>query len=373
MPDIVFATPTNENAFVTTGNFPAQTVFTVSWTGVSVTSPCGSFGYQVNLIGEPGTLEPGTLRYALTTTSAVAHFTIPASITSFAVSANTDTYCSSGTLFGVDVSWVSPAQTYCQYGTELSTGGDLVYYLTPALIDAWCAAVDMPWIAFIFAPLWYTTFNASNVCSALPPPFPTIDLQSLSASVAELTQWLEAIAWTTLCQCKPGTPAPLPPPPASSSQPAGWPSQPTLPCSDTDLCSALVAIQAQLQAMQTSIVDTLGLTTAIQRFRVPFAYIGGKQHTGLTGTGSFTISRLVGLQVVVSSVPQSLRTLAGNPPYLWDVGWMSVSDGGGMLQQRRIARQSMVWIPDQTQDATLFGWFVNDGFTIDVVELEPEP
>lgn len=125
--------------------------------------------------------------------------------------------------------------------------------------------------------------------------------------------------------------------------------------------------------MQTSIVDTLGLTTAIQRFRVPFAYIGGKQHTGLTGTGSFTISRLVGLQVVVSSVPQSLRTLAGNPPYLWDVGWMSVSDGGGMLQQRRIARQSMVWIPDQTQDATLFGWFVNDGFTIDVVELEPEP
>lgn len=183
---------------------------------------------------------------------------------------------------------------------------------------------------------------------------------------------LEAIAWHSICQCAPGTPLPTPPPPPSRPEPIGWPTKPVLNCAETDICSALVAIQQQLQGMNTALINTLDVATSMQRFRVPFGYVGGRQHTNLTGTGTFSLSRLVGLQVIVTALPAGARELPSNPAYIWDLGWLSVSDGGGMLQQRRLARQSFTWFPDQMQDATLFGWFCNPDVAISVVELEPE-
>jgi hypothetical protein len=262
---------------------------------------------------------------------------------------------------------------YCQYGTQPQPSAAVTEIVTPVLVDAILTAVALDELAPIFDVLWYSSLNVQEMCAAPAPPMPPLDLSLLTAAPSVIAQLFQALAWPYFCQCSPGTPTPIPFPPPSGTVPPGWPTQPTFPCADTDLCAAIVAMQKQLAALQNSMFTVQDLVQAVQRFRVPFSYVGGTQHTNLTGSGTFDVSRLVGFQVVLSHVPDNVVVISSSPDYVWNAGWMSVTDGGGMLQQRRIARQSMTWIPDQCQDATVFGYFLEQGFAANVVELLPEP
>lgn len=261
----------------------------------------------------------------------------------------------------------------CAYGTQPQPSASVTAVVTPALVDLVLTALGLEELAFLFDVIWYSTLNVSEMCSSLPPVAPPIDLNLLTASPSTLQSLFTALAWPHFCQCSPGTPAPIAPVSPQGPTTTPWPTQPTFPCADTDVCAALVAMQRQLQALQSTLASVWDVTSSVQRYRVPFGYVGGTQHTSLTGEGSITVSRLVGLQVVVSELPQNNRVLASNPDYLWNVGWISVSDGGGMLQQRRIARQSMTWFPEQMQEATTVGYFLESGVTASLVELKPEP
>jgi hypothetical protein len=50
---------------------------------------------------------------------------------------------------------------------------------------------------------------------------------------------------------------------------------------------------------------------------------------------------------------------------------MSVSEPNGMLDEKRITRQHQVWLSGVTPYATVFGYYLNPGFTINVTELIP--
>jgi hypothetical protein len=110
----------------------------------------------------------------------------------------------------------------------------------------------------------------------------------------------------------------------------------------------------------------------MQRWKLPFAFVTGPVHSGLTDSGTIPISRLVGLRIAVTdSTPAG--EFEGNPPYLKDQGWLSVSDGGAMLQETRITRGLQDWYPREMQLATVFGFFAKEGVTLTITELLTEP
>lgn len=100
-------------------------------------------------------------------------------------------------------------------------------------------------------------------------------------------------------------------------------------------------------------------------------YTPGTVHTGITGSGTLAISNLVGVHVDITSGVPTNPQLPGVPPYEFSVGWMSVSEPNGMLDEKRITRQHQVWLSGVTPYATVFGYYLNPGFTINVTELIP--
>jgi hypothetical protein len=50
---------------------------------------------------------------------------------------------------------------------------------------------------------------------------------------------------------------------------------------------------------------------------------------------------------------------------------MSMSDGGAMLQEKRITRVSSEWFPDAGELATTVGYFFKSGTVATLTELRP--
>jgi hypothetical protein len=278
-----------------------------------------------------------------------------------------------GTVFGYHVEYTPAVVVHCQYGTELQPSSSFVYYLTPGLIDVWLGEVGMPWAAPLFTALWFTTLNVQTLCGSDPPPFPPIDLFTLESSIETKAQILRAVAWFSVCQCKAGTPTPIPFPPPSQTQPTGWPAVPTFGCDNVDVCAALVQMQQQLTALQAALGQNLGLTTLLQRYGQPFAYIPGVIHSGIHASGSFAVSRLVGMRVTVVQRTNTEKLFSGTPTYITDLGWMSILTGDGMIDETRLTRDSQTWFPKLMPLAISFGLSLREGIVVDVQELEAEP
>lgn len=102
------------------------------------------------------------------------------------------------------------------------------------------------------------------------------------------------------------------------------------------------------------------------------AYKTGTVHTGITGAGTIPIADLIGVKIEITSGIPTNPELPGTPPYEFSVGWMSVSEPNGMLDEKRITRQHQVWLSGVTPYATVFGYYLNPGFTINVTELIPQ-
>lgn len=225
--------------------------------------------------------------------------------------------------------------------------------------------------------------KTADLC-ALPPPtdLPTqADWDGLG--IQDVTQFSEAHQrfanllrwnkWASLCQCKAGPGGSPPPwnltPPPAPAPPAGYPLPPTLgPCTTIgDVCGVLGLMQAKLASIQQ-------LVQLQQRWRLPFAYTAGLQHLGLTGTGDLVLDpKALGVQVVLTQVVPGRPVLEGNPVYLFDQGWLSISSPEGLLEEKRLTRQSMVWLPEQMPLATKFSYQLNAGAIVSIVELHAEP
>lgn len=125
--------------------------------------------------------------------------------------------------------------------------------------------------------------------------------------------------------------------------------------------------------LSAQIDQILQLVKLMQRQLAPFAYIEGTAHTGLTGTGSIAVSRLLGARVDVTTIPAGHSTSGGNPTYVFDLGWVSVSDSNGMIQEKRLAQQHFTWLPPVAELAEHINYFLQPGVVITITELLPEP
>jgi hypothetical protein len=277
--------------------------------------------------------------------------------------------------FQVDVTYTPSTllPAYCPYGTRAKSGTPLSTIVTPNTISAILDLVDAPWAVQAFAAIAGNFLDINELCGRGPASGVTIDMSTWGASAVSLWQTFLWASWWSYCECTPGTPAPNPPPQPSLTEPPAWPAEVVYSCDPSLICDTLIKIQQQLGFVQRTALSALEVATLVQRYRQPMAVIRGAVHSGLTQSGAFNISQLIGLEVTVSNRDPNMPTLPGQPNYLWDVGWMSVSELGGMIQEKRLTRQHQIWIPDQCAMADTFGYYLIDGQTIDVTELEAEP
>lgn len=247
-----------------------------------------------------------------------------------------------------------------------------MYYLVPGLIDVWLSTVGMAWLAPLFTALWGSQLNAQQLCRSGPPALPPPDFSTLEASIATAWQYLYAVAWPNVCQCVPGAPAPTPFPDPNWTPPTGWPVLPTIACNNLDLCATIADMAQQLLAVQRQLTNVDELVTLLQRYSLPFGYVLGSAHPGLTASGSIAMPRLLGVRAEITTPNVSTPPLEGNPPYLWDQGWLSWDTPDGMLEEKRLTRTDQIWLPRGAALGGTFKWALRTGVVMTATEVEAE-
>lgn len=117
----------------------------------------------------------------------------------------------------------------------------------------------------------------------------------------------------------------------------------------------------------------LRMVTLLQRQLVPFAYISSTPHAGLTGTGTIAVQGLLGVRIDLTTMPGSLTQDASVPPFVYNVGWVSIEDANGFIDETRAHAQHQVWFSRIASDATLVGYSFAPGIVATITELQREP
>ena len=136
------------------------------------------------------------------------------------------------------------------------------------------------------------------------------------------------------------------------------PAQLDEPCCPPDplLVQLLVQIKGELD-------ELLGRGTGAT------GYARGTSHSSLIGTGSLPLSRVAGVLIEVTSGVPTTPILGGNPPYQWDLGFITMLTGDGMILERRLTRSAQLWLDPSWALATRVGWFLHPGVIINLTEL----
>lgn len=357
--------------YVMHSSYPAGATVTITWdnTGCSAGSNGGHFFVQ--LLDDQGTVMapyfPGCA-----TGLQIRTATLPRATQRLRFELGNSLVPGTFTLLNWSIS-TTPCGAPCPFGVRPQPLAAAVMKVTEDLLESWLLPTDDLWLLPIFLPFIGYDLVVSNLCSDIPPAQFPIDFSTLSASTGTVLKLLQIVAWPHLCECVPGTPTPTPPPPFNPVQPPGWPAQPIFSCDPADLCASIAAIRNQLFEIQTVLGSNLGLTTLLQRYQVPFAFIPGVAHGPLSLQGSFAVSRLVGLGIEVTASAPGHPDISDVPPYLWDRGWVSVTDNGAMLQERRVNRANFQWLPQGMGLVTSVGYSLTPGTQIRITELRPEP
>lgn len=207
------------------------------------------------------------------------------------------------------------------------------------------------------------TTTGSFLChqaTGLPaPPMPRTGFVRIhnNSSVATLT-----LAGLSFCFC--GV-QPVPPPNDVPVRDPGIPDLPPGLCTTDDLCRAIENLNLRLNQVAELVI-------LLQRYGLPFGTVPGTVHSSLSGTGSFAVSRLIGIRVRVTSHTPTRPDLEGNPPYVWDQGWMSILTEDGMIEEKRISQTEFDWLPKQMPLAVTFGYDLQPGTVITFTELQAE-
>ena len=133
-------------------------------------------------------------------------------------------------------------------------------------------------------------------------------------------------------------------------------------------CPPDVATQAALDLI-------LKMVTLIQRQSVPFAYVYGTNHTGLTGDGEISpVGGLIGLSVDVTTLPSSYGRASGTPERLFDLGFVTLGTTDGWLESRRIDADGSLVLPAARAGVfTRIGYTLAAGLEVAIRELVREP
>lgn len=122
-----------------------------------------------------------------------------------------------------------------------------------------------------------------------------------------------------------------------------------------------------------SLDNILSLVTLIQRQIVPFATIGGAAHTGLTGQGTISFDGLVGVKIMVTTLPGYVGLISGDPDELFDVGWFAWGNADGFAPREFISHSPQLSTPPRGSVYTTLGYSLNPDVVVTISEISREP
>lgn len=127
--------------------------------------------------------------------------------------------------------------------------------------------------------------------------------------------------------------------------------------------SVLIGIQNILNA-----IASLNL----QNNPLPSGWIAGERHSGLSGSGSFTlIGDAIGILVDMTTLPVGTAVVPGNPTFYWDAGFLTPIAAGSPLRGWRLVFQHESFALPRFTDS--IGYTLEHGTVVNVTELLPVP
>lgn len=216
--------------------------------------------------------------------------------------------------------------------------------------------------------------NANEASFAVPVG--TVTIQSVlqhsgGTATGYNATWNGQFNYTGTCGDTSVPPVPVPPPPPPDVPP---PPPPASSCTTAELCAAVDTVRRMLSIVSTEVDETYIWTHAHLPVDCPDCvqgaqpYTVGVSHPGELASGQLAIAGLVGMRVTLSSAPPGF-VMEGQPPYRWDLGWVSIENADGLLEEKRVTRDSMVWLPYSMKLATIWTWTLRPGVVLTATEL----
>lgn len=125
--------------------------------------------------------------------------------------------------------------------------------------------------------------------------------------------------------------------------------------------------------LSAQIDQILKAVTLIQRQAVPFAYIAGTVHSGVSGNGVLSVSGLIGVKIDITTDPSSLGVEGIQPPILFDRGFFTWGTPDGYPQSERLERTHQLSLPARASAFTDFAYDLHPGVVVTITELVREP
>ncbi len=116
----------------------------------------------------------------------------------------------------------------------------------------------------------------------------------------------------------------------------------------------------------------LQLLTLMQRQNVPFAYVAGAVHSGLSGSGTLTVPQLVGMKIELTTISTVAGLEVATPDELFNAGWISWGTVDGFEQREWISKSPMLTFPQNAQILDRFSYNLRPGMVATFTELERE-
>jgi hypothetical protein len=247
--------------------------------------------------------------------------------------------------------------TYCEYGTRIKPGLPSLVALTPATLLTIAGLFSKGFktaLAMFFAG---RIVDTADLCGQLPPPVPTIepiDIVNLTTYIAfgvhqdafdKFWTWILAMVWPVFCECIPGTPDPVTPPPPNITEPPDLPMIGPQPCDNSDICALLMETKEELDGMYAFLAMVRSEIQALQSQSVPFDYVAGTLHSDLSGQGEFAVSGILGLSVQFTTVPSYLGRQADDPATIYSLGEIGLGTDDGWLRSTKCSHNPTLIMP----------------------------
>lgn len=117
----------------------------------------------------------------------------------------------------------------------------------------------------------------------------------------------------------------------------------------------------------------LNLVTLIQRQIVPFAYVSGAVHAGLSGSGNLEVQGLVGARVDLTTVPGALGREGALPEEIFEAGFLTWGTDDGYPQSETIRHTPYVSLPPRASVFVDLAYDLHPGVVATITELVREP
>lgn len=140
------------------------------------------------------------------------------------------------------------------------------------------------------------------------------------------------------------------------------PATPDDPC-----CPPDPALMLAVQRMEA-------LITLVQRQIVPFGYVPGASHLGVTGNGELSVTGLIGAKVTITdSRPGSIGERAADPTRLFGAGWIQWGSMDGFSERVYLDQEDTLSFPASAGAYTRLAYSLPSGVEVTIVELAREP